>query len=563
MTRRGGGQGLGYAGPSQAAGPQRAFLLGGAVLAVVVLGAYLAFRACGGSECTKLYCSTSANLPIPEGYERVTQIFRARSDATIPDGNDVSVFLPLDQPTTDGRNLSFYRYIEETGAWEPITPAILDPQGTTVAATLSTTPRTIAVLRRLSSTGHVVGYVGQNQVLNPEGAPHLTILHTRDFRPGSDGQLEGELTDPQFIGASPQTEHFPMVYANAAERGLIPILDSLLTNAQTRSTHVRAITTLAVERQVPGIDIAYFDLPPTLRTPFALFIVELAQSLHGQNKRLSVTLPSPLKAGDRVDEGSYDWKLIGGAADIVQIAPYRDQSTLRRDFPEVLTYLSSIVDPLKLVMTVSPYATEKSVDGTRAMTLVEAMGIAATLQLRTGPDGRVASGSVIEVVAPNINQSESRSGIGWQAATACVTFTYEQSGPRTVWIENFFSIGFKLQFVTAFKLGGVAIEDAGGLAEVGNSWPALLPFISSGQPILMQPNPADLTPRWFVSNGTADGGQKGLIKWSTPTEAGTHTVRLTVSDGVAFFENTIPVTVQPAPRPSATPAAGATPTRAN
>ncbi|MFN0094759.1 MAG: glycosyl hydrolase family 18 protein [Dehalococcoidia bacterium] len=561
MSRRGGGPtGLGFAGPGGTmASPARLVILAGLIAAVVVVLGYFVFRQCTGASCTKLYCASSGDAAIPEGYERVTSVYKLKSGAKLPDGNDVQVFLPLSAATDDGRNLSFYRYIEQTGAWEPVAPAILDAQGNTVAATLPELPDRIAVLRRLSGAGHVVGYVKHNQALHPSAAANLTVLHTRDFRPGSDGRLEGTITDPKLIGAGPEVQHFPTVYVDGADKGLIPIVDSLMTNTQARTNHVRAITALVNERQLPGIDISYFDLNANLRTPFALFILELGQSLQASGKRLSVTLPAPQKAGDRIDEGSYDWKTIGQAADILQIWPYRDQSTLRRDLPEILTHLKMLVEPAKLVYTVTPYATEKSVDGIRTMSLLDAMTIAGTLQLRTGADGRVATNSSIVVIAPNINQADGRSGIGWQASTASVAFTYEQNVPRTVWIENFFSIGFKLQFIVNHKLGGVAIEDASSTPEIGNIWPALIPFISTGQPVLLQPNPAELVPEWTVSKGTGDGGQKGELKWATPAESGTYTIKLTISDGIAAFENTIPVTVQQAARPTPTVAPSATP----
>jgi hypothetical protein len=560
MTRRGGGPGLGAQG-GPFADPSRALLLAAALAAVALIAGYLIFRACTGAECTKLYCTTGSDLAIPEGYERVTAIYRAKAVEGPPEGNDLTVFLPLSASTSDGRNLSFYRYVEQTESWEPVAPAVLDAQGSTVGGTLSSVPEVITVLRRLSGAGHVIGYVGHNQALHPSAAANITILVTRDFKPGSDGRLEGTVTDPRQVGAGPEVLHIPSVAFDSRDRGVIPIVDSLLTNATARSAHVRAVVGFVNAQQLAGIDISYFDLNPSLRTPFALFILELGQALRDSGKKLSVTLPPPTKAGDRVDEGSYDWQAIGKAADFVTIWPYRDQSTLRRDLPEILTYLTGKVDPLKLVYTVTPYATEKSADGIRTMTLLDAMSIAGTLQLRAGSDGRLTTGSEVNVIAPNIDQTEGRSGIGWQASTACVTFAYEQNLPRTVWIENFYSIGFKLQFIATRKLGGVAVEDASARPEIGNIWPALVPFVSSGQPVLMQPNPSDLVPKWTVSKGTADEGVKGVLKWATPAESGTHTVKLTISDGVALFENTIPVTLQAPARPTAVPTA--TPTRAN
>ncbi|MGD9932287.1 MAG: hypothetical protein AB7T37_01080, partial [Dehalococcoidia bacterium] len=147
----------------------------------------------------------------------------------------------------------------------------------------------------------------------------------------------------------------------------------------------------------------------------------------------------------------------------------------------------------------------------------------------------------------------------WDPQVASVAFTYDLNGGRTVWIENVFSIGFKLELIPRFGLGGVAIEDASANQLLGNIWPALAPFVASGQPVLVQPNPDDLVPAWTVTDGIAEGGQKGVLTWSTPANAGTYTITLALSDGVARFENEIQVNVEEAARPaaSATPTAGA------
>jgi hypothetical protein len=128
-----------------------------------------------------------------------------------------------------------------------------------------------------------------------------------------------------------------------------------------------------------------------------------------------------------------------------------------------------------------------------------------------------------------------------------------------VWIENFFSVGFKLEFINRFKLGGVGVEDASDNLYLGNIWPALLPFISGGQPILVQPNPKDLQPQWKASKGSIEDTTRGSVKWLTPAEPGNYTINLTLSDGISLFESEIAVDVQgkdrtPVPgSPSASP----------
>ena len=141
-------------------------------------------------------------------------------------------------------------------------------------------------------------------------------------------------------------------------------------------------------------------------------------------------------------------------------------------------------------------------------------------------------------------------------------FRAQGAGSRTIYLENFFSIGFKLELVGTYKLGGVAVEDASANEFLGNIWPALVPFITSGQPILLQPNPQDLNPKWKVKDnqGTIEDTGRGSANWFTPAQAGTYTISLTLSDGVSLFENSIEVNVKARPVTS-TPSPTATPAR--
>ena len=558
MIRRGGGTTWGSRGSPTlygqrgSRGPGRWIVVGGAALVIIIL-AYFVLRSCGGSSCADPYCPSGEDPPVPEGYTRITKVyeFNRKTTGPLPSGFEVQAQLPVEGTTSDGRNLGFFSFVPATRNWEPLTPAILDQSGTHVSATLNTAPRYIAVLRRLSAAGHVIAYVPHNGQLHPDAVKTITILHTRDFRPASDGGILGDLTDFALTGVKTDgsVALFPVITADSKE--LTPIVSGILANSVTRSAHVQQIVKKVVESNLAGIDVAYTELAASERTSFTLFVTELAQALHQQNKRLSLTVPAPLKTAERVDEGAYDWAELGRAADILQMAPYRDQSTLRRDMPAILDYLSTVVQPLdKLVLTVSPYATEKTPDGINVLTLTAAMSIATKMGLLAGADSKLTTNSNVNIQAFNIDTSAGRTGITWQSATATVAFSYEQNGGRTIWLENVFSIGFKLEYISRYKLGGVAVEDATSNVLLGNIWTALVPFVNGGQPLLLQPNPQDLIPQWKVSAGTSEGGQKGVLSWATPAEPGTYTVSLTLSDGASLFENEIPITVQAKDKPT-------------
>jgi hypothetical protein len=531
-------------------------VLGAIGVGVVLLVFWLGSRMCNSTSCDDYYCPSSRSIPALEGYELTSRIFEYNtSKGTVDAGTNLAISVELTKPAGDGQSLTFFRYVEDTKVWEPITPAVLEPQGKVVTATFTGTPSIMAVMRRTGQGGNSVAYLPHNAPLNRSAVGHVSIVHTIDFKPAADGSVTGDLSTTKLDGTF---EFFPVISANDATKGDVALVENILSSGESRSNHVNQIVNKVAELKLNGIDIAYMDLHVTDRTSFTLFIGELYGKLHSQNKQLTLTLPSPIKAQDRIDEGAYDWAELGKTADLIQIAPYRDQATYRLVMPEILQYLSQRVAPGKLILTVSPYATETGGDSIRTLSLAEAMAIATRVTVRADADAILTSTN-IEVAGTNIDKDEALPGVRWSPETATVAFSYKQptgGGSRTVYLENFFSVGFKLELINQFKLGGVAVDDASDNSFLGDIWSALVPFITSGTSILMQPNSQDLQPKWKVKDnqGTIEDTGRGSANWFTPAQPGTYTISLTLSDGVALFENSVdvnvkakPVTAPPAP----------------
>ncbi|HET7738690.1 MAG TPA: glycosyl hydrolase family 18 protein [Tepidiformaceae bacterium] len=515
-------------------------MIGGLVLGLVVLG-FFVYRMFFTGGCSDLYCEADDEIAAPGGFEFATALYE-RTGEPPAEGSAVYLEVPLASEEGDNRSLAFFGYDSSTASWQALTAASEVADTTDVSGTLATTPQYIAVLRRLSKAGQVVAYLDAGATLHGDAAGRITILHTRDFTPLGDGNLAGIATT---VTRDPSFEFVPSISANAANG--LPVVTSLLGSGTQRSAHVRAIVATADAAQLDGVDIAYLDLPADQRASFTLFVIELAQALHGKGKILTLTLPAPAKSAQGYNEGAYDWAELAKHADLVQLLPYPDPGSFRLDVPGLFEYLTSRVDPARLVMTVTPLATEKAPDGTlRAMTIVEAMTIASRLQIDATA---LEVNNNYSVVGVNIDKAARRSGVSWSPETATVFFTYDDGGGRTVYIENVFSVGFKLEYIPRFELGGVAIQDASGNPYLGNIWPALIPFIETGTPSLAQPNPADLAPVWDKTGGTLDANTRGTARWTAPAQPGTYSIFLILSDGVALFQNELTVTVQPRQQP--------------
>jgi len=509
-----------------------------AILIALAGGAWFVIGAMCGSTCDDGYCATSLDVDPPDGFRYASDIYEYRgTPPDIPVGGTIEVDIELEGELSNPGSLNFYRFIAQSSAWELVTSATVDASGQRATGSFSGLPETLVLMERVEAEQAVVAYLRPGERLHPEAANRVTTVLMRGLRPAGDGAITGEAPRGDI---APAAAFYPVLEAGLDIDGTLASVDAILASPASRTAHVSRIVEYVLGQQLDGIHIAYMDLRADQKLSFGLFIEELGFQLEKEGKALSLTMPAPVSTPERVDTGAYDWEVIGAAADFINIAPVRDQSTYRTDMPVVLEHLRTLVDAQKLNLTVTPYAAERGT-AVRAMTLTEAMAIAS----RIGVDDQdPETNANVQVIGVNIDSTEGLSGVLWDTGTATVAFTYKEDGGRTVWLENSFSVGFKLEFVNAFGLGGFAVEDASDSAFLGDIWAGIAPFVDTGEPVLTRPNPADLEPRWSVSAGSTEGIAKGVIRWTTPSEPGTYTINLTLSDGVFFFDSQVSINVQ-------------------
>jgi hypothetical protein len=187
-----------------------------------------------------------------------------------------------------------------------------------------------------------------------------------------------------------------------------------------------------------------------------------------------------------------------------------------------------------------------------------------------GPEDsqEIVGGRQVVITGDNIHRETGGSGVKWSAETATITFSYRAGDEtRTVWVENFFSVAFKLELVQAFRLGGVAIEDVSEGSGGADIWAAVDSLVRGGLVHLESPNANNLQPEWTASAGKIEApGTGGAATWVPPDEGGTCEISLIVSDGVTrvgrrlTLEVTATATPTPTPTPEVTPEATETAT---
>ena len=200
----------------------------------------------------------------------------------------------------------------------------------------------------------------------------------------------------------------------------------------------------------------------------------------------------------------------------------------------------------KLLLSLSSHSVEKSLQGFRLLTQREALGLAAQISVREA--GPIRSGQRVTLVGDNIFQDAGASGLFWDRFARMVSFVAagQTEDPVTVWIENRFSIAFKLQAISEFELGGLAIEDISATDGAADVWEPVIEFLEQGTVSPTFPNDQLFVPIWEVDAGELSGsGREGWVVWESPAIPGQYEARLILSDGNVRVGRALAVTVEP------------------
>jgi len=533
-------------------------LAGAGVLGLVIIIAIIVLASrCGGTASASPNCSGKAPNP-PQGLVYASKYCVNSTNV----GRTVQFLsIPLtDRSSTHG--LSLYTY--DGGSWKLIEPLTVSSDGLYVGnSSVVNEPKTFAVLRS-SSNLQIFGTVPRNAQVSAEAQRLMTVSVPAVLSPAPDGSITG---GPVNAAPGQQLATMPEIVAETSTDA--QTVNSILGSAALQSTHVDRIAAAADAGAWSGVVIDYPSVDASLKANFNSFVQALATRLHASKRQLVLRLPLPRKEGNNWNEFAYDWATLAKSVDYFIMVAEHDQSIYRTRVPDAVQYLAGQVgDSHKLVLEVTPLSEQKSETGdVTTLTTLQALSIAGQITVRDPQSAFVDSD--ITVSAENINR-DNGSGLQW-TPQGVLSFNYQVSGEqRTVWVENQFSAGFKLELIELDRLGGVSVDNASNDPSIADIWPAIDQFQSTGSPPLLQPNPQALRPQWLADGQPIpDAGNRAVITWHTPAAPGPHQLSVIVSDGVMRVANTATVNVLPLPpggRPSPTPGAApnlrTTPTRA-
>lgn len=507
-------------------------IIGGTVafLAIVIILVFVVSNVLGGGDNGGGNGSTIdiapgitgrlAQIPtLPPGLQALSQYI----EFTLDNENSPAVIgLPLNETLGDASTLGFYTFLD--GRWQRQVDVEVVNGGRVAEGDFPSVPRNLAVLRVVSQAYVAVGSIPGGSTVHPDA--HLNILSPRDFSPAADGSVQGTATDLELEAG---IEIMPTIVGSGAESSAV--VDAILVDADLRTAHVDAIVALVRDGDYAGVDLEYASVNSTLETEFTVFVQALAEGLHAEGSRLSLTLPPPA-----AQRQAYNWSAIGEAADLLRILPIANPVTYWDQMPDALDRLVEDVDPAKVLLVLSPFSVEVVGDVSRPLGYLQAMVLAGEPAVREPENPNdIEPGSTVKLVAINLDQGEGSSTLKWDDDAATVTFTVGGTDRRTVYIENSFSLGFKLEFVQAYGFAGVAVSDASAQSDVPDVWFVVNGLVESATVTLARPNESALLPLWQAPSGGDLGAGAGTTATWIPQDPGVFEIVLIVSDGVRRF----------------------------
>ena len=488
---------------------------------------------------------------LPPGLAAASQFIEFESEEAVPR----TIALPLTISVSGDAVLGFYSHLE--GRWQRIAESQVMPSqefasqgclgsGTTTGSGLvscgnfSAVPQNLAVLQVLAQTYTVAASLPAGATLHADARPN--IVSPRDFSPASDGSVIGSAST---VDTSGSVQHVPTIVGSSTDTAAV--VGDILADESLRASHVQQIVTLVEDGGFDGIDLEYSAVDADLGGQFTAFVSALAGAFGQSGHRLSLTLPPP---GDQ--RSAYDWEQLGELVDYIKVLPIADPVAYWDNMPDGIARLTQDVPPQKILLVVNPFSIETG-EVARAIGYQNAMVLASRASVREpdNPDD-IISGATVRLVAESLAEAEGASPMAWDNDAAAVAFTIGGTDRRRIYIENSYSVGFKLELVQAYGLGGVAVSDASAESDVANVWGRVNELVITSTVSLRRPSETMLVPVWQAPDGDLGAGAGTSATWIAPS-AGTYAIVLVVSDGDRRFGQEISVVVNETDEPDPSP----------
>ncbi len=349
------------------------------------------------------------------------------------------------------------------------------------------------------------------------------------------------------------------------------LVDNLMADETARRAHVAKIVDAVKASDAAGVEVSYQNIDPDLRAEFSAFIAELAQALHDADKTLAVRVDAPTRQSQTWNTGAYDWKALGQAADIVRIPALADTAAYAPggEMDQLIVWAVSEVDRRKIELSIPAYSHDIEKDKQGRLSYSKALSLLVQNISADDADRMLLPGESVTLSVPDLSQAK----IKFDQNAQVYWFTYQDGNKKdhTVLLENASSVARKLQYVSRYALGGVAIE--GALDEQNDR--GIPQIVQSFKDNLVPPAPR-FALVWTIEDAmgkTLDTRSVPLddpkLSWTAPNNPGNYIIKAGISDDggksslvpASKLDIQVPTpTFTPTPTPTNTPTPTSTPT---
>ncbi len=397
-----------------------------------------------------------AKNALPAGMTPVSDLYGIETQGTAPGAVALSITLPdAPMPIDD---LDLYAYHPDTETWVFV-PALMT--GDTLVARVTEVPRYVMALTAAPVAPIIVAAIDVAQVLSDEVAGVASIIAPSGLQPLLTGMLTGSLAAGFTLDAN--YEVIPAIRNYVDPRATDPeTVVAILGSADLRAAHVEQITGLA-ESGYDGVLIDYRDLPVEARAGLSLFVTELGARLDAAGLKLIVTVPAALNTAEGWDTGAYDWRVLGAAADYLQIILPPDPSAFvpgsDRLVEAMLRWAVDEVSRQKLLIGVSALSQRQVGDGFTALSLDQALSALGdvTIDVDLAPGGTIPPGTL---VTASLNGYSAL--IGAESTSGQPYIDYQDDAGAVVgrvWLATGDAVRYRMSQTAAFALAGVGFDD--------------------------------------------------------------------------------------------------------
>ena len=385
---------------------------------------------------------TAARSTLPSFLKPLSPLFIIKSEGTAPTqlalALNVANLGPLetvDLYTWDGKE---WKFLPSNHNGERLTANTLKlPQ--LVGAFQTAT--TVQVVTTALEVGDAIGQTGST----------VNIVQVSGLYLQADGSLNGGLAG----GATPGQGYALMPLVRTPDDNGVT-LNAMLADRSAQQKQIGGLVDLANNGDYSGIVLDYRGLDPSRQAAFNQFIIDTATALHQQSKTLTLVAPTPKIENANFTTGGYDLKILGGAADIIELPLGNDLTMVGNGSAEqMIVWATGQVSRFKLRLLTTTLSVDVGSDSLMRVPGRNALSLFGNANLQTDL-AAIAPGAAVNVVLTGNVQT-----LDYDSAAFAPRFTYLDDGgqTRTVYYVTPETLGHQLTLSQKYNVGGVTVRD--------------------------------------------------------------------------------------------------------